>query len=103
MSTMRWSYLLSGLLVFIVSCTSISGAQAQAPSGHQDVSTETGGTTDHHGHASGRWEGSPEGIAYSEFSHHFTGLCDMLFGFAELGHALQYPLPLWTRLALPTI
>lgn len=103
LSMMRWSYLLSGLLIFIVWYTSISVAQAQAPSGHQDVSTETGGTTDHHGHASGRWEGSPEGIAYSEFSHHFTGLCDMLFGFAELGQALQYPLPLWTRLALPTI
>ena len=94
LSMIRWSYLLSSLLIFIVSCTSISVAQAQAPSGHQDVSTETGGTTDHHGHASGRWEGSPEGIAYSEFSHHFAEFIQTCcFGFAELGHALRSPFP----------
>lgn len=102
MDMTRWSHLLSGLLIFIVSFTSISDVRAQAPAGHQDLSTETDVTADHHGHAGGRWEGSPEGIAYSEFNHHSAGLSDMLFGFAELGQALQYTLPLWTRLALPT-
>jgi hypothetical protein len=82
----------------------MSEVRAQAPLGHQDVSTEPGVADDHQqGHASGRWEGSPEGIAYSEFQHHIVGYCDALFGFAELGQALQYPLPMWTRLTLPTV
>jgi hypothetical protein len=50
---------------------------------------------------SGSWEGSAEGKAYSEFNHHLAGSFDTLFGLAELGNALQYPLPLWTRLVLP--
>ncbi|MBS0151971.1 MAG: hypothetical protein JSR31_13610 [Nitrospira sp.] len=99
-----WSYLPTVSLILVVSFTSISDVQAQVHSGRQNVSTEISGPTDHQqSHASGSWEGSPEGIAYSEFNHHFAGLCDMLFGFAELGQALQYPLPIWTRFALPTI
>ena len=39
-------------------------------------------------------------MAYSEFNHHFAGLCDVVFGLAELGNALKYPLPFWTRLVL---
>ncbi len=99
----RWSYLFYALLTLVASVANISEVRAQAPSDHQNVSTETSAPTDHHDHGSGRWEGSPEGIAYSEFNHHFAGVSDMLFGFAELGQALQYPLPLWTRLALPAI
>jgi putative copper resistance protein D len=53
------------------------------------------------GHAGGGWEGSSAGIAYSEFNHHFAGLCDVLFGLAELGYALRLPLPFWIRLILP--
>ena len=103
LSMNRSSYLGPVILVLVVSCTSLSVAQAQAPSGHHDASTETAVPIDHPGHAGGGWEGSPEGIAYSEFNHHFAGVSDMLFGFAELGQALEYPLPLWTRLALPAI
>ena len=100
----RCSWLLPVSLILTLSFTSISDMRAQASSSHQEVSTEISEATDHHqGHGNGRWEGSPEGIAYSEFNHHFAGLCDMLFGFAELGQALQYPLPTWTRLVLPTI
>lgn len=49
----------------------------------------------------GEWEGSTQGIAYSEFNHRFAGLFVLLFGLAELGYALQYGLPFWTRLVLP--
>ncbi|MDH4083865.1 MAG: hypothetical protein OEV99_10750 [Nitrospira sp.] len=61
-----------------------------------DTTHSSHGTQDRHG-----WEGSPEGKDFSEFNHHFAGLCDVVFGLAELGYALQYPLPLWTRLVLP--
>lgn len=47
------------------------------------------------------WEGSTQGVAYSEFNHRFAGLFVLLFGLAELGHALQYQVPVWTRLVLP--
>lgn len=99
----RWSSLLSVFLSLIVLCTSISDVHAQTRSDHQNASTETRIANDHQqqGHANGRWEGSPEGTAFSEFNHHFAGLCDVAFGLAELGYALQYPLPLWTRLVLP--
>ncbi|MBI3357631.1 MAG: hypothetical protein HY038_12865 [Nitrospirae bacterium] len=52
-------------------------------------------------HPAARWEGSAQGIAYSEFNHRFVGLLVVLFGLSELGHALSMPLPLWTRLVLP--
>ncbi|MBK8277052.1 MAG: hypothetical protein IPK92_14830 [Nitrospira sp.] len=62
----HWSYLFYALLPLVVSVANISEVRAQAPSEHQNISTETSVTTDdHHDHGSGRWEGSPEGIAYS--------------------------------------
>lgn len=98
----RWSWLLTGSLLLLVWCAGMSAVPAQASSGPSDASTDTHVANDpHQGQASGRWEGSPEGKAFSEFNHHFAGLCDMVFGLAELGYALQYPLPLWTRLVLP--
>jgi len=92
----RWSYLLFGLLIFILPLTSVSDLQAQAPAGQQAVPSEPGASTDHHSHPGGRWEGSPEGIAFSEFNHHFAGVRDMLFGFAELSVALEHPMSVWT-------
>lgn len=98
----RWPYLLFALLLVIISVTCISETQAQPYSGHQDVSAQTGDATEHQGrHTDGGWEGSAQGVAYSEFNHRFAGLCDVLFGLAELGLALRYPWPIWTRLILP--
>lgn len=82
--------------------TGMAAEPAQAQSGHHSVSDRTIATDNHQmGQASGRWEGSPEGTAFSEFNHRFAGLCDVVFGLAESGYALQYPLPQWTRLVLP--
>ncbi|WHZ27029.1 MAG: hypothetical protein OJF51_001825 [Nitrospira sp.] len=98
----RWSYLAFALLFGIVPLTLISEAHAQSPSGHQAVLGEAGVTNNHQSeHVGGDWEGSAEGIAYSEFNHHFAGLCNVLFGLAELGYALRLPLPFWMRLILP--
>lgn len=97
----RWSYLVSVILFVIVPLTRMSEAHAQSHLDHQAASGEAGVPNEHRGRVGGSWEGSSEGIAYSEFNHHFAGLCDVLFGLAELGYALQLPLPFWTRLILP--
>jgi hypothetical protein len=97
-----WAYRLSVLLFLIVSCASIPDVQAQARSDHQNAASETSVTNDHQGrHVSERWEGLPEGKAFPEFAHHLAGSFDVIFGLAELGSTLQYPLPYWTRFILP--
>ena len=58
----------------------------------------------HHGHSpsSGpQWEGSREGIAYSEFNHHLAGVFLLLIGLSELRQALGWPVLAWTRFLLP--
>jgi len=88
--------LVSGLVAWL------SDVSAQ-PSSEQSQASITTGTT-HNSHSEqeqGGWEGSDEGIAYSEFNHRFVGLFVLLFGLAELGHALRYQVPFWTRLVLP--
>ena len=47
------------------------------------------------------WEGSREGIAYSEFNHRVAGLLLMVIGAAELSQAVRSSSPLWARLLLP--
>ncbi|MBX3301632.1 MAG: hypothetical protein KF693_05400 [Nitrospira sp.] len=97
-----WFSLLSVLLVVMIPFTEMAAEQTEVQPGHQSVLEGTRATNDHHmGHITGGWEGSAEGKAYSEFNHHFAGFCNTLLGLAELGNALQYPLPLWTRLVLP--
>lgn len=100
-SMKRWRYQLSVFLLVIVSSTCISDVQAQVPS-HQNSSTEINVATVYpQSHTSGRQEESPEGTDFSEFHHHVAGFFIVVFGLAELGNALQYPLPLWTRFILP--
>jgi len=98
----RWFALLSISIFVILSVTSTSETLAQRHSGHQDVPAQREDVSEqHNGHPGGGWEGSAEGIAYSEFNHRFAGLCDVLFGVAELGLALQSSWPIWTRFVLP--
>ena len=54
-----------------------------------------------HGASVGGWEGSAQGVAYSEFNHHLAGLFVLLMGCAELSQALHWPSLLWARLLLP--
>jgi putative copper resistance protein D len=98
----RWPFFLSALLFAILSTVPIPHAQALTDSGHQNVTNETSVTDDlHGGHPNERGEGSFEGKAFSEFAHHFAGSLEVILGLAELGAALQYPLPYWTRFILP--
>jgi putative copper resistance protein D len=58
----------------------------------------------HGHHASGAlpsWEGSREGIAYSEFNHRVAGLLLLVIGAAEWSQALRASSPTWARLLLP--
>jgi putative copper resistance protein D len=48
-----------------------------------------------------RWEGSPEGKAYSEYNHHVAGLLVVLIGMSELLAALGIATAAWSRLLLP--
>jgi hypothetical protein len=48
------------------------------------------------------WEGSAQGIAYSERNHHIAGLMVILMGLAELGHALRLSSLRWIRFLLPS-
>ena len=98
---MKWRVSLLSVLLLVL-FPWFSNLSAQSSSEHQQVSVAAGTTNNLHGeHADGKWEGSVQGVAYSKFNHRFTGLFVLLFGLAELGHALRYQLPFWTRLVLP--
>jgi putative copper resistance protein D len=65
------------------------------------------GAAHHHHHAaaggasSSTWEGSAQGIAYSETNHHVAGIFVLLIGFSELRQALGLRMLAWTRVLLP--
>lgn len=98
----RWASLLSVLVLMVAQPLCGTDVRAQ-PSSDHPVSAAPDTPHNLHGeHGDGRWEGSAQGVAYSEFNHRFAGLFVLLFGLAELGHALRYQLPFWTRLVLPS-
>lgn len=100
---MKWCIFLLSVLVFVgVIVPWLPDSRAQPASEHHQASDASDTTPNFHGgHDRDGWEESAEGKAYSEFNHHLAGFFDTLLGLAELGNALQYPLPLWTRLVLP--
>ncbi|WNM63088.1 hypothetical protein [Candidatus Nitrospira neomarina] len=49
----------------------------------------------------GQWEGSPEGIAYSEFNHAFVGVGVILMGFSEWQRIMGWQAFMWVRWLLP--
>jgi putative copper resistance protein D len=86
-----------------------SGAVAQHAairhdSNHGDAIESQGAPDHHHDTTSkpGQWEGSPQGVAYSEFNHHLAGAAVVLMGLSELRQALRaLPLLAWTRFLFP--
>ena len=68
------------------------------------VDGQAGGTHHHHSAAaavSNPWEGSPQGIAYSETNHHLAGILVLLIGLSELRQVFGLHVLAWTRLLLP--
>ena len=99
----QWASLLTVLVLMVAQSPWWADVRAQPSSEHHQISVAPGTTNNPHSqHVDGEWEGSGQGVAYSEFNHHFAGLFVLLFGLAELGHALRYQLPFWTRLVLPS-
>ncbi|UVT15513.1 MAG: hypothetical protein H8K04_17155 [Nitrospira sp.] len=96
-----WIFALALCVLFVLPLTRFLDGHALQLA-HPDVSRGTGTThTPHDEHGNVDWEGSVQGVAYSEFNHRFAGLFVLLFGLAELGHALRYPVPVWSRFVLP--
>lgn len=73
---------------------------AQARSGdHRGLLA--GAHSEHQAPGSIVWEGSPAGVAYSEFNHHVAGFLMLCIGTSELIQAIRIASPLWMRLLLP--
>ena len=100
---MKWWVPQLSVLLLTVALSSLGGnISAQISSEHPAVpAAASQGHSTHGEPAGGKWEGSVQGVAYSEFNHRLAGLVVLLFGLAELGHALRYQVPVWTRLVLP--
>jgi hypothetical protein len=58
-------------------------------------------TPAHVASSASQWEGSPDGIAYSEFNHHIFAALVFLIGLSELRSAFALPSLAWTRFVLP--
>jgi putative copper resistance protein D len=83
-----YAFFLLALAIGSFAC--LLDARAQQPLGYPEGSTGADAAHDPQvAHRDGLWEGSVQGIAYSEFNHRFVGLFVLLFGLAELGLALQ--------------
>jgi hypothetical protein len=62
------------------------------------------GSSHHHNPAvdqTDRWEGSPEGKAYSNFNHHLAGVFIILIGLSEVRYGFAASVLAWTRFLLP--
>jgi hypothetical protein len=55
----------------------------------------------HHSPGVPRWEGSVDGIAYSQFNHHLAAAFVLLIGLSELPAVLALRSLAWTRFLLP--
>lgn len=90
----------AGLLCLVLSLCDAHLALAQHT--EQPGSGVTGGHQHHQaGGAKSSWEGSAQGIAYSEFNHHLAGIFLLLIGLSEVRQALGWPALVWTRFLLP--
>lgn len=85
--------------------TLLSVLAAPAIAQHGGSSHESGHEHEHHGTAAPgvlKWEGSPEGIAYSERNHRLAGAFVLLIALTELRDALAWTRLAWSRFLLPT-
>jgi hypothetical protein len=84
------SYFWLTLIMVLSLSTSIS---AQHVAGEHTMAHEASGAS--------QWEGSPDGIAYSEFNHHMLAAFVLLIGLSELRAAFARRSLAWTRFVLP--
>lgn len=89
-----WAFLLLTLAFDIPAESVITqhGDSSQMAHDHGDSSGHTAGP---------QWEGSLEGIAYSDRNHHVAGILVLLIGLTELREALTITFLAWLRFLLP--
>ena len=89
---MNWLRLLSCLMIatILVFSAAVFAQQHDPAPHHHDAPP-----------AAGQWDGSPEGVAYSEFNHHMAGVFVLLIGLSELRGALGVSMLVWSRFLLP--
>ncbi len=93
-----WCVCLVLWLVLLSAAGTICGPLQVATASAYDASAHD----DHsHGGSASIWEGSPQGVAYSEFNHHLAGAFLLLIGLSEFRQIWGLPFLLWTRLFLP--
>jgi putative copper resistance protein D len=101
---MKWGVGAISLLVLsFIHPAGVSDATTQHPANDHRVvyRYEAAPAADRHrADTHGKWEGSTQGIAYSQFNHRLAGLCILLIGLSELVSVIRCPSPLWTRLIL---
>lgn len=98
--------LLATCLLFLMTAAMPTFLHAESAHEHdQRVASLTAPSheQDHVGHGTmgSDWEGSEEGIAYSERNHHLAGLFVVLMGLAELSHAMRLTSIAWAKFLLP--
>lgn len=78
------------------------GSSVMAQHDEHGRSVHASGPEHHHGNPTeSAWEGSAEGIAYSEFNHHLAGVFTLLIGLSEMRHAMGWRVLAGTRFLLP--
>lgn len=89
-------------LAFVLAAVCVDGGLSFAEPGvMHDLSQEHGhGHHGSEGSATG-WEGSKEGVAYSERNHHLAGVFVLLVGASEMVSAVRSLSFAWARLFLP--
>ncbi|MGC3975351.1 MAG: hypothetical protein QM771_13355 [Nitrospira sp.] len=86
---------------FAVLAWAVSSPVAQSADHSHAAAVEEHGHHHEPSSSGSQWEGSREGIAYSEFNHHLAGAFLLLIGLSELRQALGWPVLIWTRFLLP--
>lgn len=97
-----WFGVLCLTLIVMAQVGGVQPVIAQQDTGGQDRARDADSGHEHHGASlvSG-WEGSVQGIAYSESNHHVAGLLILLIGISEMSHTLRFSSLSWARLLLP--
>lgn len=93
---MNWLKFFSCLAIALALLSGAVGFAQHHDSPHEPSAHRHGVTA-----AAAQWDGSPEGVAYSEFNHHLAGVFVLLIGLSELRGGLGVSILAWSRFLLP--
>ncbi len=94
---------LLGVLCLLAMALGVSHSMAQHADQSQAHTLDAQVPDHNHASAGGnQWEGSRQGVAYSEFNHHLAGVFLLLIGLGEVRQAMGWQSLAWTRVLLPS-